>query len=536
MTTPEDRLAALLREEADTLTPAGDGLTRIRARVARRRRLRWTLVPSAALGTAAAVVAAFVLTGSSHRSTLTVDPGATPTPTVSSSPAPSPEPTSTNVYDGPALTAYTSSSKDDVLRHWLASVGITATPATHDCESCDQVGVAVAGKVVGTASFARNDRGADRTYSLVSVTSEQLVVTSPTAGEAVASPQLVRGTVPGVDEHVALSLRDGTGHEVGTADTQAGGAQPWQASVAWTSTSWTDGALLAVTRSMKDGSINRLVAVPVRRGQAAATFAALVDGHVALLDATTGRVVRQLTYPPAGATDSFPAWNGSTLLWVRERPGGCSSELERLDGGAASNVVPATAQRTVANPAVSADGRTTGWVETDCSGSTSVVLNSGGGPQLRFDPSPGQAVRLDDVSDSGAALVLRGGAQAVLLPTAATTWDDGVTLAVDQGCDVGSGAFDGETALLWAACGGSVRLLRYSAVDGTRTSATTVTGISEAPERTAVRDGKVLVQLFGGDTVGQVALLDGSRLTTLVRNDGCTSVGEPKGCVRSPSW
>jgi len=46
---PEDTLAALLREEADTIVPAGDGLQKIQKRVAAKRKTRWVL-PGAASG------------------------------------------------------------------------------------------------------------------------------------------------------------------------------------------------------------------------------------------------------------------------------------------------------------------------------------------------------------------------------------------------------------------------------------------------------------------------------------------------------
>ena len=48
MSTPEERLAELLRQQAETVQPAGDGLSRIQRRVAGRRRNRWLLLPSAA--------------------------------------------------------------------------------------------------------------------------------------------------------------------------------------------------------------------------------------------------------------------------------------------------------------------------------------------------------------------------------------------------------------------------------------------------------------------------------------------------------
>jgi hypothetical protein len=103
MTHDDDELGALLRdalrEEADRVTPSGDGLARIRARVAQRRdRFQWFLRP----GVAAAALAAALLGGTgiglllAGDETAIVRPAATegPAATESASPERSPAPTS----------------------------------------------------------------------------------------------------------------------------------------------------------------------------------------------------------------------------------------------------------------------------------------------------------------------------------------------------------------------------------------------------------------------------------------------------------
>jgi len=111
----ERLLRATLREEADRLHPAGDGLTRIRERVVNRRRWRTWLTPLVALAGAAAVIAAVVaapsyLTGSGSKDR-PAQPGGQPAP---ASPAPSPTPT-----QGPPGSLGTPYGGDDNLRDML---------------------------------------------------------------------------------------------------------------------------------------------------------------------------------------------------------------------------------------------------------------------------------------------------------------------------------------------------------------------------------------------------------------------------------
>jgi hypothetical protein len=112
----ERLLRATLREEADRLHPAGDGLTRIRERVAGRRRWRTWLTPLVALAGAAAVIAAVVaapsyLTGSGAKDR-PAQPGGQPAPL---SPPPT-TPTPTLPPPGGPGTPY---GGDDNLRDML---------------------------------------------------------------------------------------------------------------------------------------------------------------------------------------------------------------------------------------------------------------------------------------------------------------------------------------------------------------------------------------------------------------------------------
>jgi hypothetical protein len=117
----ERLLRATLRDEADRLHPAGDGLARIRERVAGRRRWRTWLTPLVALAGAAAVITAVVaapsyLTGSGSKGRQ-VQPGGQPAP---ASPAPtSPPPTTPTPTRAPQGSLGTPYGGDDNLRDML---------------------------------------------------------------------------------------------------------------------------------------------------------------------------------------------------------------------------------------------------------------------------------------------------------------------------------------------------------------------------------------------------------------------------------
>src|SRR5690349_16057742 len=97
----EDKLREILRSEATTIVPAGDGLARIRERAERKRRVRLWVVPSAALATVGAAAAFFLLAPDDGRKPQSLDQ-ATPSPSVSESAAPLPTVTTSPTPNGVA--------------------------------------------------------------------------------------------------------------------------------------------------------------------------------------------------------------------------------------------------------------------------------------------------------------------------------------------------------------------------------------------------------------------------------------------------
>ena len=277
--TAEETLREVLRREAATIVPTGDGLDRIRARLVRRRR-RMLLLPGVALATAAATASLFLL--GDHAGTQKVvqaplHPSPTPTPTDPVAPPP-PDPGFT-----PALWPFSSAaqvaawrrdpgampwagSNLEVARHFVTDyLKLSGVRVTQGCVSCDVVGVeTLAGRTVGEISLVRED-GGRRAFSVYGVTATDLTVTSPRAGAAVGSPTQVTGRITGVDENVRLRLLTAAGAEVAAGAAPAGSALPWQGTLSWSDPSWSVAGIVATTYSPKDGSLNRLVVVPVTR-------------------------------------------------------------------------------------------------------------------------------------------------------------------------------------------------------------------------------------------------------------------------------
>lgn len=284
MTTPEDKLAALLREQAETVVPAGDGLSKIQQRVAARRKARWLVVPGAALVTAAAVSAFFVFGTSDDRTSLrqVVSPG--PSATASPSPSASPDGFVGQPF-APAIWPFASHDQAEAWRQypqgkpWAGDnlgvaqhfvddyLKLTGVHLVQTCNSCDVVQILGADdQEIGTIGLVREDDGSPRAYSVAGVTfGSSFTVTSPTEGQKVTSPLQVKGTIVGVDENVAITLVTQDGRVIGSNGAPAGSGAPWSTTLTWTDSNWYTGALVLKTYSPRDGSLNRLIVLRVVR-------------------------------------------------------------------------------------------------------------------------------------------------------------------------------------------------------------------------------------------------------------------------------
>ena len=270
--TAEDQLRDLLKEAASTVVPSGDGLTAIRARVGKRHRLHLLLLPLGALATAAAVFAFFALTGPAGTQQLITPATHPPSASATASGPVSP-------YTGPALWPFTSVQQgqdwmsDHGARPWAGDPLAVAQHLLTDLLKLDGVtasgrapaiALTVQGHRVGTVRVAQVLRGGPWTVSGVGGT--DLTITTPAVGATITSPTRVSGRVVGVDENVQLRLVTATGHELATGGAPAGTDVPWEGALTWTDQTWFTAGIVGVTRSAKDGSINRIAVIVVKRG------------------------------------------------------------------------------------------------------------------------------------------------------------------------------------------------------------------------------------------------------------------------------
>jgi hypothetical protein len=556
MTTDEraqDTLRALLRREAEQVPVRGDGLPTVLGRVQRRRAVRRWLWPTAALVTAATAVSLVLFVPDDPRRTDSLTPGNTG-------------------YDGAALYPITSYSHAErleasgraaefadsraVTEDFVAllgldgvSVGVSGDVSVKEpCTGCTSFTLQAAGQDVGTVALAHYDVKGARLYTVLSVGGTDLTVTSPAPGQQVSSPLQVSGRVPGVDENVRLTLR---AMPLGTvlADTSspAGSAAPWRATVTWTGSSGPVGALSAVTRSARDGSVTRLAVVPlVLTAQSVQpprdSFVGIVDGHVSRFDAATGAVLQQLTFPPAGASDSAATWAEGTLVWARTRgASACISELNQRTPTATTTITSSTTALHF-TPRLSDDGGWLGWVEQPCDGSPStLVVRGGNGPERRIPGPSGSIVRLFDVRDDGALLVLTNDREATgpgsigLVAPGAQVLDGLTALEAEPGCYLASGAaFDGQGAVAFQTCEDGIQLIRYSATGSVLSKDPALTNPS--PQSVSAHDGALLVWLASRDRDGGIARYANNELTVVVSNEGCSADSGAQGCVRDPAW
>lgn len=532
--TPEERLRALL--QADEPPPAGDGLQRIQQRLASRRSLRTRLVPALALAGVVAVAGAAALTvsltgkdalapsrPSQHRV-------GSPTPEPSgcaeglcTAPKPSPAVSTASVTTSGGGTPVWPFTSDTQAADWEAHPGSrswAADPvqvtqhlmddylglpgkATRRINSDVDVAIVVvsaADRPVSQVHLERVGRDSSGPWSVTAASSDDLAVTQPSSGDEVSSPVHAAGTVSGVDQSVHLRLiSDGL---LAEAYAPAGNVRPWTQSLSWTRTDWSVAALAAATFNGK-GDLSAVTITPVLRAGATSAdepapgsvLVAVDAEHVVSVDTLTGKQLRQLSYPPSGVVDAAPDRGGvDGVVWVRQEGDSCTSSIIRagLAHGPAGVTVDA---KPVARslPALSAGGRSLGWVEQPCGGGEKTVIVRG--PDARFSTvaTTPEAVNDLDVRDDGWAVVQLG-RRVLVLPAGASTASAGRPLRA-EGCALAAPAWDGQVVLAWEQCSaGGWRLGRWTTAGALMSRGGEVPGMS-LPLHTGVADGQVLVSL-----------------------------------------
>jgi hypothetical protein len=528
---PEDRLRQVLLAEAEDLVPAGDGLQRIEQRLADRHSLRSKLVPALAIAGVVAVagVAAITVSLTDDGSLKPVQHGTPgPIPTgctggLCEEPKPSPSLSTTDVTTSasgiPLWPVTTDVQAADWQRRsntprWEADpVQVTqhllddflklpgqAMPRQDANEDVALVDVSAGGRTVSQVRLVRVGRDPSGPWSVVSATSPVLAVTQPTDGDEVSSPINVAGTVNDVDQSVHLRLM--SDRVLGEGYQPAGRDLPWTHSLAWKATDWTVAALVGNTFSGK-GDLSAVTITALRRAGASTpgvpapgtVLVAVESKHIVSADALSGRQLRQLSFPPAGATDSSPDRGGADgVVWVRTTGDGCTSSIIRAGlarGPAGVTVDAKPIMRSL--PSLSAGGRSLGWVERPCSGGPSTVVIRGPDAQFSTTATSADAIAELDVRDDGYALVQLGFRVLVLAPGTTNVTSGQAVRA--EGCTLAAPAWDGDTVVAWQLCSGvGWRLGRWSAAGALQTRSADVPDMS-LPLHTAVAAGQVMVVL-----------------------------------------
>jgi hypothetical protein len=371
---PDDRyddfdelLRSALQDEADTVTPAGDGLARIQQRVqARDLRARW-LRPALALGSAAVLagvgVGAAVLVNSSGNDSVQVGDGnhnsSRPSASASNEPVVNLPP-----FPAQAIFPFTTISDEQGWQQdynnggttWQADPTQVATRWVQDYldePSVDHV-ISVAddsgdklvtlGRVLqgeGNNLFAVTAVHLTKYDAAWIVTgasdpNSYLTISAPTPGSTIKTPVTVTGPGFGSDEGIQLFVRDATSDtSYGTANLTVGnGIKEWSQGVNFNRPSSPIGALVAVDTSNADGGPARIVAEqvqfsPAEPNQPPPYFYAVKNNRIDAFASRTGTSIHYLTaaQPGGGLTD--PQVYGTDVYYL-QGAGTCANALMKV--------------------------------------------------------------------------------------------------------------------------------------------------------------------------------------------------------------
>src|SRR3954452_1430635 len=349
-------LRSSMRDEADTVMPAGDGLSRIQQRVAARRaRLRW-MRPAAVLGSAALLAGVSIgayaaVHGDGGTDQIQPAPPAThptaETPSISPSPSPTTAPVAAPVFPKHAIFPFVSAKDERAWEHDSSATSSWGNPrvvatswvATFlQLPSVNQVmrTKSTPTNVDLTLGRMQSDASAQRPIAVTTVhlvkygkawivtgaadDNRLLRISSPTAGTAVTSPFVATGPGGGVDRAASVQVRDATTvTKYGEGHTGSfGSPQGWSASVSFATPSKPVGVLLAVEASPADGLPLRVAAQQVRFGSSSVSagptyFYGIKNGRVTKFHARDGSAVDYLTDPQPGGGASDPQLVGSDI-------------------------------------------------------------------------------------------------------------------------------------------------------------------------------------------------------------------------------
>ncbi|MBV9097031.1 MAG: hypothetical protein JO079_03145 [Frankiaceae bacterium] len=558
----EELLRTSLYDEAETIVPAGDGLSRIQSRVTTRRARASWWHPMAALGSVAVVAvagfAAYTLTRTPPHpnSVKTTNLGDTPAPTPDASVSTPPAPVVTKpTFPASAFYPFTSEAAE---KQWVTQDGPSKQPWVGDPELLAKTFVAAFVQQPDvTDVFARHISSRSATITLgrtlhdgnrsvpVKVTTISMVrfdkawlvvgasdgggelkVASPRSGQTVTSPAFVAGPGFGVDENVRVDVRSISGiARTGDVPTVAfgNGTPQWSTTVPFSAAD-PRGAVVVVELSAADGGPGRITAVGVNFATVQAAsypqyFYGVKNGQVTKFSSRTGSPVSYLTPPEPGGGASDPQLVGDKVYYL-DGAGTCVNALRSVPvaGGAPTTVSQPDTGYVISGFGVSAlDNRVNTFFETSCSSAvtpqgrlvfdTIAADTSTQRTAVNFPSFPPMVVGDPTFAADGKHVlaVVRTGTQAQLRQYDAyhsTSVDDGTTpCSTDpsSGLPTATQVDSGGAAWFATQTGSGMQVLRC--VGGQTSVAFTVTG-TDTPADVAVTDNGQAVLLT--DTSGAV--------------------------------
>ena len=401
----EELLRSSLHEEADAITPAGDGLAKIRTRIdTRRSRAGWfrpVMIGTSAAAVAAAGLGAYAVVHNNGPATIRETPangngttGPSSTPTPSAQPAPA----------FPVAGFYPFTTDGDE-QHWEGDNGPATNPNYLDPK---ELSLSFAATFLGQPTInqvmsAKSEHGLElvtlgrmltdgnstRSVAVTTVRLErygkawivvgaddpsgQLTMTSPLRGAQVSSPLVVTGPSYGVDEAITVDMRSVSGTlSTRTAHASFGnGSPPWSVSLPFRPPFAGAGAVVAYEASAADGGPGRIAVTGVQFSDSAAQFPHYFFGiknhRVTEFASSTGASIRYLTQQSDGVA-SDPQLVGHSVYYIAAGPA-CGAALFNVpaDGSSGpSQVRLSEPGYDITSYAVSTDGNKLALVETAC--------------------------------------------------------------------------------------------------------------------------------------------------------------------------
>jgi hypothetical protein len=373
---PDDRyddfdalLRSALQDEADTITPAGDGLSRIQQRVQQRGLRRRWMRPALALGSVAALavigIGAAVVVGNSGDDKVVLgdsSPTAEPSESATTTPIVAPN------FPDQAVFPFTTATAEQGWEQDFANGGTTwesdptqvATHWVQDFLDQPSVNRVVESRDDGNDKLVTLGRVLQAEgHQLFKVTTVRLTpyknswivtgasdpngflsITSPDPGGTVITPVTVSGPAFGVDEAVKLDVRDATSATSYGSDSVSfgNGSPPWHGAVNFNRPSSPVGVLVAVDFSPADGGPSRIVAQQIRFSPAEANqpppyFYAVKNDRVTQFASRTGQEIKYLTAQQPGGGLDDPQVYGNDVYYL-QGAGTCANALMKVSTSA----------------------------------------------------------------------------------------------------------------------------------------------------------------------------------------------------------